>query len=258
MEYVLIWLVFGVVSSIIASNKGNSGCGGFLLGVLLGPIGLLIALFSSANDNGANQSKNYTRQCPYCAELVHRQAIVCKHCGRDIPIIIEKKFEYQTQPYNNLGQNKTWKLTKNEKIFLISIFAVIVVSTLVEVSMNYYNKSKPKTESVIQKPVVNNNSITIKQSDDIIQTFKQLHVELLEFKSTKEFKVYGLNSPSPYADWIVKVNDLKTHQNVNDLIEKGIVPTDLQQLALEYLSSKGKETEYTRNMNRIIKTATLP
>lgn len=253
INYVLIWLVFGVVSSIIASNKGNSGCGGFLLGVLLGPIGLLIALFSSGNENSTNQSKNYTRRCPYCAELVHHQAIVCKHCGRDIPIIIEKKFEYQTQPYNNLGKNNTWKLSKNEKIILISLIAVIVVLTLVSIV-----KSKPKTERFRQKPVVENKSITIKQSDDIIHTFKLLHTELMEFKSTEDFKVYGLNFPSPYADWIVKVNDLKTHQNVNDLIKKGVVPGDLQQLALEYLSSKGKETEYTRNMNRIIKSATLP
>ena len=132
MEYVLVWLVFGVVSSIIASNKGNSGCGGFLLGVLLGPIGLIITLLSSGNNNGNYPSKNYTRRCPYCAELVNHQAIVCKHCGRDIPLINEKKFEYQSPPYNNLSKNETWKLSKIEKILYISLLASIIVSTLIK------------------------------------------------------------------------------------------------------------------------------
>ena len=47
MEIVIglvIWLAFGVVGAMIMSGKGRSGCGGFALGVLLGPIGLVLAL----------------------------------------------------------------------------------------------------------------------------------------------------------------------------------------------------------------------
>lgn len=42
--FVVIWLAFGVVGAMIMSGKGRSGCGGFALGVLLGPIGLIMAL----------------------------------------------------------------------------------------------------------------------------------------------------------------------------------------------------------------------
>ena len=40
----VIWLGCGVVGAMIMSGRGRSGCGGFALGVLLGPIGLIIAL----------------------------------------------------------------------------------------------------------------------------------------------------------------------------------------------------------------------
>lgn len=42
--FLVIWLAFGVIGAMIMSGRGRSGCGGFALGVLLGPIGLIIAL----------------------------------------------------------------------------------------------------------------------------------------------------------------------------------------------------------------------
>ena len=37
-----------------------------------------------------NQREMYlltVRQCPSCAEMVKREAIVCRHCGRDLPVL---------------------------------------------------------------------------------------------------------------------------------------------------------------------------
>ncbi len=28
--------------------------------------------------------KNYTRECPFCAEIIKKRAKVCKHCGKDV------------------------------------------------------------------------------------------------------------------------------------------------------------------------------
>lgn len=29
--------------------------------------------------------KNYTKECPFCAEIIKARAAVCKHCGKDLP-----------------------------------------------------------------------------------------------------------------------------------------------------------------------------
>ena len=84
MIYVVIWIGLGIVGAMIASSKGNSGCAGFALGILLGPIGLLITYFSSDDENEKRQKTGDTKKCPYCAEYVKQDAIVCKHCGRTL------------------------------------------------------------------------------------------------------------------------------------------------------------------------------
>ena len=50
MEILVIWLIFGGLAAWIMSERGNSGCGGFALGTLLGPIGLLIAILIPKSD----------------------------------------------------------------------------------------------------------------------------------------------------------------------------------------------------------------
>jgi hypothetical protein len=47
---VLIWVVFGIATALAAVSKGRSGCGWFALGVLLGPLGLILALVVAKNE----------------------------------------------------------------------------------------------------------------------------------------------------------------------------------------------------------------
>ncbi len=30
-------------------------------------------------------TRHYTRECPYCAEIIKKRAVICKHCGREVP-----------------------------------------------------------------------------------------------------------------------------------------------------------------------------
>jgi hypothetical protein len=31
-------------------------------------------------------ARGETRKCPFCAEIVKREAVVCRFCGRDVPV----------------------------------------------------------------------------------------------------------------------------------------------------------------------------
>lgn len=89
MEILLIiWVLFGVASAVVMSNKGRSGCGGFALGFLLGPLGLIIALVLQKDHKeleGQALSKGGMRKCPQCAELIRREARKCRFYGSEIP-----------------------------------------------------------------------------------------------------------------------------------------------------------------------------
>jgi hypothetical protein len=90
MEFI-VWVCFGIAGAVVGSNKGRSGCGWMLIVLILGPVGLLLALVMPKNEIQSERNeleKGSVKKCPDCAELVKYDAKVCKHCG--------KKFEAVT------------------------------------------------------------------------------------------------------------------------------------------------------------------
>jgi hypothetical protein len=88
MTLIVIWLLFGVASAMVANAKGRSGAGFFVLGVLLGPIGLLgaaVASKDSSRNVRAGLQSGQMRLCPFCAEAIKSVAIICPHCRQDVP-----------------------------------------------------------------------------------------------------------------------------------------------------------------------------
>lgn len=84
---VSIWLLFGVISSIVAVSKGRSGCGWLTLGVVLGPFGFALALMAGPNKTALEEhalKSGDMKMCPYCAELIATNAVKCKFCGENL------------------------------------------------------------------------------------------------------------------------------------------------------------------------------
>jgi RNA polymerase subunit RPABC4/transcription elongation factor Spt4 len=73
MELIVIWLLFGIIGGLIGSKK-DAGCLGFTVGILLGPIGIIIALVMKGNQ----------RKCPACKKLIDPKATICPYCHSDV------------------------------------------------------------------------------------------------------------------------------------------------------------------------------
>jgi hypothetical protein len=88
VNLLFIWLGFAIVVGIAAAHRGRKGAAWLLLAVVTSPLiaGLLVLVLPDPNKERQQQELLKTaRKCPLCAELVRREAIVCKHCGRDLP-----------------------------------------------------------------------------------------------------------------------------------------------------------------------------
>src|SRR6266508_4503471 len=83
---VLAWLLFGVVSAVVASKKGRGGCAWFAVGVLLGPFGLILAFVASPKREPVDIAlkPGAMGNCASCAKLIPQEAVKCRFCGRKV------------------------------------------------------------------------------------------------------------------------------------------------------------------------------
>jgi ribosomal protein L40E len=76
--YVLVSLLFGVISGVLAHHKARNALGWAVAGCLVGPFGLVVWLLPMAQKDGV------TKVCPRCSETIRIEAKVCRYCRSDL------------------------------------------------------------------------------------------------------------------------------------------------------------------------------
>lgn len=84
---VIFWLLCGIIAMYIYRGKGRPAAWGCIIGVLLGPLGILYAAVRTTRQDKLDQQavkKGKLKKCPHCGELVKPEAKVCRYCQREL------------------------------------------------------------------------------------------------------------------------------------------------------------------------------
>lgn len=84
VSYLLLLGVLAVIPAKIAEGKGRDFWGWWFYGLALWPVAVIHA---AALQEGPDPqiTKGTHRSCPFCAEPIRQEAVVCRYCGRDVP-----------------------------------------------------------------------------------------------------------------------------------------------------------------------------
>jgi hypothetical protein len=112
------------------------------------------------------------RKCPYCAETIKLGAVVCKHCGRDIPNLPDINKEGQGYVgYSLLSNRKTIIIAITA--FLVFLIGGITVSTIVRqknLQIEYAIQQTQVALAKVQKEPTSTPVVTVWPTESVLPT----------------------------------------------------------------------------------------
>jgi len=85
MEWLFIAALLGFIPAAIAKQKGHDPIIWWLGGALLFIVALPLAIILEPKQSEVENRKlgQGMKKCPFCAELVKQEAVICRFCGRE-------------------------------------------------------------------------------------------------------------------------------------------------------------------------------
>ena len=87
LPLIIVSTVCALISSYVANEKGRHWLIWLIVGLLGGPIGLLVILLWPKDQKVLDQKALYygeLKKCPACAELIKTDANKCRFCGTEL------------------------------------------------------------------------------------------------------------------------------------------------------------------------------
>jgi Flp pilus assembly protein TadB len=122
------------VVAYVAGQKNRSKVGFFWLSIFLSPlIGLLVAIAIPRGSKNANRLS----QCPYCKEEIVVDALVCRHCGKELDpetqqkevLAKVKETEADAEKGRRFGQKlRGWVFLSFGLLWLVAVVSVLFFS----------------------------------------------------------------------------------------------------------------------------------